>query len=51
MRMSPIIPYNFFNYAMSVTSVSIKDFFLGSIGMIPISALYIYVGVNLNSIT
>jgi uncharacterized membrane protein YdjX (TVP38/TMEM64 family) len=47
MRMTPVIPYNIFNYAMGVTSLSVKDFVLGSVGMIPWTAAYIYVGVNL----
>jgi uncharacterized membrane protein YdjX (TVP38/TMEM64 family) len=51
LRMTPIVPYNVFNYAMSVTSVSLYDFTLGSVGMLPMSALYVYVGVNLNSIS
>jgi uncharacterized membrane protein YdjX (TVP38/TMEM64 family) len=50
MRMTPVIPYNIFNYAMGVTSLSVKDFLLGSVGMIPWTAVYIYVGVNLESV-
>jgi uncharacterized membrane protein YdjX (TVP38/TMEM64 family) len=50
LRMSPLVPYNFFNYIMAVTSVKTKHFIFGSIGMIPISALYSFIGANLNSI-
>lgn len=50
LRMNPVIPYNVFNYFMSVTSVSLKDFTLGCVGMLPLSGMYVYIGVNLSSI-
>jgi uncharacterized membrane protein YdjX (TVP38/TMEM64 family) len=52
MRINPIVPYNFFNYGMSVTAIKPKDFFLGTIsGIIPMASIYVYVGVNLKSIS
>jgi len=50
MRMSPLIPYNFFNYTMAVTSVRARDFISGSIGMVPMIGMYVYIGVNINSL-
>jgi uncharacterized membrane protein YdjX (TVP38/TMEM64 family) len=43
-RLSPIFPFNLLNYAFGVTSVSLKDYVLGSIGMIPGTILYVYIG-------
>ncbi|KAM3100804.1 TVP38/TMEM64 family protein [Phormidesmis sp. 146-35] len=43
-RLSPIFPFVLLNYALGVTQVSLKDFVLGSIGMIPATVLYVYIG-------
>jgi uncharacterized membrane protein YdjX (TVP38/TMEM64 family) len=43
-RLSPIFPFNLLNYAFGVTQVSLKDYFLGSIGMIPGTIMYVYLG-------
>ena len=43
-RLSPIFPFNLLNYVLGVTQVSLKDYILGSIGMIPGTVLYVYMG-------
>ncbi|MEQ9232789.1 TVP38/TMEM64 family protein [Coleofasciculus sp. E2-BRE-01] len=43
-RLSPIFPFNLLNYLFGVTQVSIKDYVLGSIGMIPATLVYVYIG-------
>ncbi|MFP4414495.1 TVP38/TMEM64 family protein [Coleofasciculus sp.] len=43
-RLSPIFPFNLLNYLFGVTQVSIKDYVLGSIGMIPATVVYVYIG-------
>lgn len=43
-RLSPIFPFNLLNYGMGVTNVSLKDYFLGSVGMIPGTVMYVYLG-------
>ena len=43
-RLSPIFPFSLLNYAFGVTGVSLKDYFLGSIGMIPMTITYVYFG-------
>ncbi|MBD2490198.1 TVP38/TMEM64 family protein [Aulosira sp. FACHB-615] len=43
-RLSPIFPFNLLNYAFGVTGVSLKDYFIGSIGMIPGTIMYVYIG-------
>lgn len=43
-RLSPVFPFNFLNYAFGVTKVSLKDYVLGSFGIIPGTVLYVYIG-------
>lgn len=43
-RLSPVFPFNLLNYAFGVTGVSLKDYFLGSVGMIPGTIMYVYIG-------
>jgi uncharacterized membrane protein YdjX (TVP38/TMEM64 family) len=43
-RLSPIFPFNLLNYALGITGVSLQDYFLGSVGMIPGTIMYVYIG-------
>lgn len=43
-RLSPVFPFNLLNYAFGVTGVSLKDYVLGFIGMIPGTIMYVYLG-------
>jgi uncharacterized membrane protein YdjX (TVP38/TMEM64 family) len=43
-RLSPVFPFNLLNYAYGVTGVSLKDYILASIGMIPGTIMYVYIG-------
>ena len=43
-RLSPIFPFNLLNYGMGVTGVSLKDYVLASVGMIPGTIMYVYIG-------
>lgn len=43
-RLSPIFPFNLLNYALGITGVSLKDYFIGSVGMIPGTIMYVYIG-------
>jgi uncharacterized membrane protein YdjX (TVP38/TMEM64 family) len=49
-RLSPIFPFNLLNYAYGVTGVSLKDYIFGSIGMIPGTIMYVYIGSLAGSI-
>jgi uncharacterized membrane protein YdjX (TVP38/TMEM64 family) len=44
LRLSPVTPFNFLNYALGLTAVSVWDFVIGSAGMIPGAFLYAYAG-------
>lgn len=43
-RLSPLFPFNFLNYAYGVTSVTLRDYALASVGMVPGTVLYVYLG-------
>ncbi len=49
-RLSPLFPFNVLNYAFGITQVSLKDYILGSIGMIPGTILYVYIGSLIGNI-
>ena len=44
LRLSPVIPYSVINYTMGVTRISFRDFLIGSLGMLPVTAMYVYYG-------
>lgn len=43
-RLSPVFPFNLLNYAFGLTGVSLKNYALGSVGMIPGTIMYVYLG-------
>jgi uncharacterized membrane protein YdjX (TVP38/TMEM64 family) len=43
-RLSPVFPFNLLNYAYGITNVSLKDYVIGSLGMIPGTITYVYIG-------
>ena len=49
-RLSPIFPFNLLNYGLGVTGVSLKDYVLGSVVMIPGTIMYVYIGSLAGSI-
>ena len=49
-RLSPIFPFNLLNYAFGVTGVSIQDYIIGSIGMIPGTMMFVYIGSLVGSV-
>jgi uncharacterized membrane protein YdjX (TVP38/TMEM64 family) len=49
-RLSPIFPFNLLNYAFGVTQVSLRDYVLGSIGMLPGTITYVYLGFLIGDI-
>ncbi len=43
-RLSPVFPFNFLNYAFGLTGVSVKGYVLGSLGILPGTIMYVYLG-------
>ncbi|NJP08069.1 MAG: TVP38/TMEM64 family protein [Leptolyngbyaceae cyanobacterium RU_5_1] len=50
-RLSPVFPFNLLNYAFGVTNVSLRDYVLGSVGILPGTILYVYIGSVIGDIT
>jgi uncharacterized membrane protein YdjX (TVP38/TMEM64 family) len=44
LRLSPIAPFNLLNYALGLTTISVLDFTVASLGMIPATIVYTYAG-------
>jgi len=49
-RLSPVFPFNVLNYAMGLTRVTLRDYVLASVGMIPGTVAYVYFGSLLGSL-
>lgn len=50
MRLSPLFPFNALNYMLGLTQVSLRDYLLASIGMIPGTIAYVYIGASFRSL-
>ncbi|MCB9586576.1 MAG: TVP38/TMEM64 family protein [Polyangiaceae bacterium] len=51
LRLSPLVPFNLLNYALSVTKVRFRDYAVGgAVGMLPGTLLYVYLGCSLESL-
>lgn len=44
LRLSPIVPFVFLNYVLGISRVSFRDYILGTAGMLPAVAAYVYAG-------
>ncbi|TAD77737.1 MAG: TVP38/TMEM64 family protein [Oscillatoriales cyanobacterium] len=50
MRLSPLFPFNALNYMLGLTRVSLRDYVLASIGMLPGTIAYVYIGASFRSL-
>lgn len=44
LRLSPVFPFNLLNYALGLTQVTLVDYLIASLGMLPGTLLYVYLG-------
>jgi uncharacterized membrane protein YdjX (TVP38/TMEM64 family) len=44
LRLSPVFPFNLLNYALGLTRVGFTDYVIASVGMLPGTVLYVYLG-------
>ena len=50
LRLTPLIPYNVFNYIMGLTKVTTLSYFLASFGMLPGTIVYVFIGTTIANI-
>ncbi|MGD1854417.1 MAG: TVP38/TMEM64 family protein [Leptolyngbyaceae cyanobacterium] len=43
-RLSPAFPFNLLNYGLGLTNISLADYVLGTVGILPGTILYVYLG-------
>ena len=51
LRLSPLVPYNLLNYALSLSGVRYRDYLMASVGMIPAILMYAYYGKVAGDVT
>lgn len=52
LRLSPLFPFSVMNYALGLTSVSLRHYVVGSfVGMLPGTFLYVYIGSLVGDLT
>jgi uncharacterized membrane protein YdjX (TVP38/TMEM64 family) len=44
LRLSPVFPFSFLNYALGLSQVRLRDYVIACIGMLPATVLYVYYG-------
>lgn len=44
LRLSPLVPFNVLNYALGLTTISVRDFLAASLGTLPGALVYTYAG-------
>ena len=50
LRLSPLFPFNLLNYGLGLSQVSLKDYVLGTLGIVPGTMMYVYVGSLVGSL-
>jgi hypothetical protein len=49
LRLSPAMPFNVMNFVSGTSAVRLRDFVLGSVGMLPAIVAYVYLGAAFGS--
>lgn len=51
LRLSPIFPFTYLNYALGLTRVRLRDYVVAALGMVPGTFLYVYYGKAIGDVT
>jgi uncharacterized membrane protein YdjX (TVP38/TMEM64 family) len=51
LHICPLVPFSILNYVFGASSMTLADFILGSLGMIPGNCLLVYLGTNISNLT
>ena len=51
MRICPGIPYILLNFMLGITQISLKDFIIGGLGMLPGMMIRLFIGTTLSELT
>jgi len=50
MRLTPLIPYILLNYLLALTKITMRDFCLGTFGLLPSQFVFVFVGTTISNI-
>jgi len=50
LRLSPVFPFNLLNYGLGLSQVSLPDYVLGTVGILPGTIMYVYLGSLVGSL-
>ena len=49
LRLSPVVPFGALNYALAGTSISLRNYVVALIGMLPATVAYVYLGATIQA--
>jgi uncharacterized membrane protein YdjX (TVP38/TMEM64 family) len=50
LRLTPVVPFNFLNYALGLSRVGFGDYIVASLGILPGTIVYVYYGTLIRSV-
>ena len=50
LRLSALMPYCLFNYLMGLTAISLIDYMMASVGMVPGILVYVFIGTTITDL-
>ncbi len=50
MRLSLLVPFNVSNYIFGSSAVKLRDYLIGTIGVLPIALFFVYIGSTMSNI-
>lgn len=50
LRLTPVVPFNFLNYALGLSRIGFGDYVVASLGILPGTIVYVYYGTLLRSV-